>query len=141
MRAVKDHYRITRLSNPQHRQGSPRAVKDHYRITRLSNGRTKIWQGFIVKDHYRITRLSNKSLMNISKDVVKDHYRITRLSNLKVSENRYAHRHSYSVTNNKNKYIISSISEIFNQFAQVVRNYNGAFFWKERTDLAAFDKQ
>lgn len=72
---------------------------------------------------------------------VKDHYRITRLSNLKVSENRYAHRHSYSVTNNKNKYIISSISEIFNQFAQVVRNYNGAFFGKERADLAAFDKQ
>ena len=116
-------------------------VKDHYRITRLSNNSSQPSLSMEVKDHYRITRLSNKNPYAFGGYLVKDHYRITRLSNLKVSENRYAHRHSYSVTNNKNKYIISSISEIFNQFAQVVRNYNGAFFWKERTDLAAFDKQ
>ena len=118
-----------------------RLVKDHYRITRLSNHRCRGHPLTTVKDHYRITRLSNRNMSMFGYFFVKDHYRITRLSNLKVSENRYAHRHSYSVTNNKNKYIISSISEIFNQFAQVVRNYNGAFFGKERADLAAFDKQ
>ena len=34
---VKDHYRITRLSNYASVEKIPESVKDHYRITRLSN--------------------------------------------------------------------------------------------------------
>ena len=36
-RHVKDHYRITRLSNRGNKHGRNMEVKDHYRITRLSN--------------------------------------------------------------------------------------------------------